>query len=65
LYVHAVQHLAKPNLNALYQIAEGQQELFTARQATHLGFKLGSQHHHVKMGKPKRTPHSRPGSPLC
>jgi hypothetical protein len=43
-------HLAKPSLNALYEIAEGQQGLFTARQATQLGFKLGSQHHHVKMG---------------
>lgn len=45
-----MQHLAKSNLNALYQIAEGQQGLFTAQQATHLGFKLGSHHHHVKMG---------------
>jgi hypothetical protein len=50
LYVHAVKNLAKPDLNALYEIAEGQQGLFTTRQATQLGFKLGSQHHHVKMG---------------
>jgi predicted transcriptional regulator of viral defense system len=49
LYVYAVKHLAKPSLDALYEIAEGQQGLFTARQATQLGFKLGSQHHHVKM----------------
>jgi hypothetical protein len=46
----AVKNPAKPSLDALYEIAEGQQGLFTARQATHLGFKLGSQHHHVKMG---------------
>jgi hypothetical protein len=49
LYVPAVKIPAKPSLDALYEIAEGQQGLFTARQATHLGFKLGSQHHHVKM----------------
>jgi hypothetical protein len=50
LYVHAVKHLPKPSLNALCEIAEGQQGLFAARQATQLGFKLGSHHHHVKMG---------------
>jgi hypothetical protein len=50
LYVHAVTNLARPRLNALYEIAEDQQGLFTARQATQLGFKLGSQHHHVKTG---------------
>jgi predicted transcriptional regulator of viral defense system len=50
LYIHAVKHLSKPSLDALYEIAEGQQGLFATRQATQLGFKLGSQHHHVKMG---------------
>lgn len=45
-----MENLTKPDLNALYEIAEGQQGLFTARQATQLGFKLGSQHHHVKAG---------------
>lgn len=45
-----MKNLAKPDLNALYEIAEGQQGLFTTRQATQLGFKLGSQHHHVKVG---------------
>ncbi len=40
----------KPDLAALYEIAEGQQGLFTARQATALGFLLGSQAHHVKAG---------------
>jgi hypothetical protein len=50
LYVYAVTNRAKPDLDALYEIAEGQQGLFTTRQAVSLGFKLGSQHHHVKMG---------------
>ena len=45
-----MKNLAKPDLNALYEIAEGQQGLFTAGQATQLGFKFGSQHHHVKVG---------------
>jgi len=43
-------HPTKPSQDALYEIAEGQQGLFTARQASSLGFKPGSQHHHVKMG---------------
>jgi hypothetical protein len=38
----------QPDHAALYEIAEGQHGLFTARQATRLGFKPGSQHHHVK-----------------
>ncbi len=42
--------LPKPDLAALFDIVEEQQGLFTARQATQLGFKLGSQHHHVKVG---------------
>lgn len=41
---------ARPDPDALYAIAEGQQGLFTARQATQLGYKLGSQHHHLKEG---------------
>jgi len=40
----------QPDHADLYEIAEGQQGLFTARQATRLGFKPGSQHHHVKVG---------------
>jgi predicted transcriptional regulator of viral defense system len=39
---------AKTVTDALFEIAEGQQGYFTAKQATDAGYKLGSQAHHVK-----------------
>jgi len=41
---------AKTAPNALFQIAEQQQGYFTAKQATEVGYRLGSQAHHVKSG---------------
>jgi len=39
-----------PAADALYEIAERQQGLFTAQQATQCGYALGSHAHHVKAG---------------
>lgn len=36
--------------DALFEIIEGQQGCFTAKQAAEAGFRLGSQAHHVKAG---------------
>jgi len=36
--------------DAIFEIVEGQQGYFTAKQATEVGFLLGSQAHHVKAG---------------
>jgi predicted transcriptional regulator of viral defense system len=36
--------------DALFEIVEGQQGYFTAKQAAEVGFLLGSQAHHVKAG---------------
>ena len=36
--------------DALFEIVEGQQGYFTAKQAAGVGFRLGSQAHHVKAG---------------
>lgn len=44
---HLVQKTA---FNALFEIAEGQQGYFTAKQAADAGYQLGSQAHHVKSG---------------
>lgn len=44
---HRVQKTA---FNALFDIAEGQQGYFTAKQAADAGYQLGSQAHHVKSG---------------
>ncbi len=41
---------AKTSSEALFEIAEQQQGLFTARQAADAGYKLGSVAHHVKSG---------------
>lgn len=41
---------AKTAPDALFQIAEGQQGYFTAKQAADAGYQLGSQAHHVKSG---------------
>jgi predicted transcriptional regulator of viral defense system len=41
---------AKTVSDALFELAEGQQGYFTAKQAADLGYKLGSQAHHVKSG---------------
>ena len=35
---------------ALFEVAEGQQGYFTAKQAAAVGYRLGSQAHHVKSG---------------
>jgi predicted transcriptional regulator of viral defense system len=41
---------AKTVSDALFEMAEGQQGYFTAKQATDVGYQLGSQAHHVKSG---------------
>ena len=41
---------AKIVSDALFEIAEGQQGYFTAKQAADAGYQLGSQAHHVKSG---------------
>jgi predicted transcriptional regulator of viral defense system len=41
---------AKSISEALFEIAEGQQGYFTAKQAAFAGYRLGSQAHHVKSG---------------
>ena len=41
---------AKIASGALFEIAEGQQGYFTAKQAADAGYQLGSQAHHVKSG---------------
>lgn len=41
---------AKTVTDSLFEIAEGQQGYFTAKQATDAGYQLGSQAHHVKSG---------------
>ena len=41
---------AKNVCDALFEIAEGQQGYFTAKQAAEAGYQLGSQAHHVKSG---------------
>jgi predicted transcriptional regulator of viral defense system len=41
---------AKTVSDALFEMAEGQQGYFTAKQAADVGYQLGSQAHHVKSG---------------
>jgi predicted transcriptional regulator of viral defense system len=41
---------AKIVANALFEMAEGQQGYFTAKQAAEAGYQLGSQAHHTKSG---------------
>jgi len=41
---------AKTVSDALFEIAEGQQGYYTAKQATDAGYQLGSQAHHTKSG---------------
>ncbi len=41
----------------LFEIAEGQQGYFSARQATEVGYKPGSRNHHVKAGNWRRVEH--------
>jgi predicted transcriptional regulator of viral defense system len=41
---------AKTASDALFEMAEGQQGYFTAKQAAEVGYQLGSQAHHVKQG---------------
>jgi len=41
---------AKSVSDTLFELAEGQQGYFTAKQAADIGYKLGSQAHHVKSG---------------
>jgi predicted transcriptional regulator of viral defense system len=43
-------HQAKTAATALFEVAEGQQGYFTARQAAQIGYQPGSQAHHVKSG---------------
>jgi len=41
---------AKTVSDALFEITQGQQGYFTAKQATAAGYQLGSQAHHAKSG---------------
>jgi predicted transcriptional regulator of viral defense system len=50
LYIHVVRHNRKSASADLFEIAEGQQGYFTAKQAAKAGYLLGSQAHHVKAG---------------
>lgn len=50
LYIRAMRSQAKAVSDALFEIVEGQQGYFTAKQATVAGYQLGSQAHHVKSG---------------
>jgi predicted transcriptional regulator of viral defense system len=50
LYIRAVRGQAKTVSDALFEIAEGQQGYFTAKQAAAAGYQLGSQAHHAKSG---------------
>ena len=50
LYIHNVRHQSQSKSINLFEIAEGQQGYFTAKQATTAGYLLGSQAHHVKAG---------------
>jgi predicted transcriptional regulator of viral defense system len=50
LYIRAVRSQIKNASDALFEIAEGQQGYFTAKQATAAGYQLGSQAHHAKSG---------------
>src|ERR1700677_899050 len=50
LYIHAVRIQAKTATDSLFEIAEGQQGYFTAKQAADAGYQLGSQAHHAKSG---------------
>ncbi len=50
LYIRAMHSRAKSISEALFEIAEGQQGYFTAKQAAQAGHQLGSQAHHVKTG---------------
>lgn len=50
LYMYAVATQKTSAADALFEIIEEQQGYFTAKQAAEVGFKLGSQAHHVKAG---------------
>jgi hypothetical protein len=50
LYVSGVPNQRQSAADALFEIVEGQQGYFTAKQAAEVGFRLGSQAHHVKAG---------------
>jgi predicted transcriptional regulator of viral defense system len=50
LYIRAVRIQAKTATDSLFEIAEGQQGYFTAKQAADAGYQLGSQAHHAKSG---------------
>jgi predicted transcriptional regulator of viral defense system len=50
LYVCVVRSPAKSPSDALFEVVEGQQGYFTAKQAADAGYQLGSQAHHVKSG---------------
>jgi predicted transcriptional regulator of viral defense system len=48
--MRAVFRQAQTAADTLFEIAEGQQGYFTAKQAADAGYQLGSQAHHVKSG---------------
>jgi hypothetical protein len=50
LYICAMCGQAKAASDVLFEIVEGQQGYFTAKQAADSGYQLGSQAHHVKSG---------------
>ena len=50
LYMCVMPNRTPARFQALFEIAEGQQGYFTAKQAADAGYQLGSQAHHVKSG---------------
>ena len=50
LYIRAMRNQVKTVFEALFEMAEGQQGYFTAKQATEAGYQFGSQAHHAKSG---------------
>jgi len=50
LYIYAVPNQKPSAADALFEIVEEQQGYFTAKQAAEVGYRLGSQAHHVKAG---------------
>ncbi len=50
LYIREMRSRAKTVSTVLFEIAEGQQGYFTAKQAADAGYQLGSQAHHAKSG---------------
>jgi predicted transcriptional regulator of viral defense system len=50
LYIHVMRGRVQSMADTLFEIAEGQQGYFTAKQAADAGYRLGSQAHHARAG---------------